>query len=478
MGLRLFKLDYYLAAGILALLLLIVVAIIAIFRWEYGLALTLASLSLVNRLKTVYLVDFGYAVVTAETVFILLLLFAWHIRVATRPRLERFKPYLVGPAFWLLVSGVLSLFSSLDVRVSLRLLIVGVIEPIVLFYLVINNLKGIRQVKLVVYALIASAAFATVYGLWQIFLTVAETGNPFDYRIVSAFYSPAIFGEILLLSFPLVVVTRISLQKPKRAVGLLLDVVLGGMIVALLLTLTRSAWLGLLVSLAVLLFNREVRSYFYRRVSIVSIVLIFLVMQSGAVSELLGLLELFQRRPASLSDFGDPTTSIGERIFAWQTALVIIADNPIGIGLGMFQRTWPTYQPSSAGLDAAHNLLLDIGVEMGVLGLIAFIWIVIDSVRTGIRLVRTSADPYSARLGLGILSGLAGYFAHALAGGAELAHNDLNVIGVPLGSPISTGMLVFWSLLGCLFILRESEKTGAKSVLLRNGRTDRYVRNE
>ena len=407
---------------------------------------------------------------TAETVFILILLFAWIIRFAKPPILPIFKARLAGPASCLLFSGVLSLLCSLDIRVSLRLLIVGVIEPIILFYLIINNINAVRQVKLIVSALIASAAFATVYGLWQIFLTVTGTGNPFDYRIVSVFYSPAIFGEILLLSFPLVVVTRISLQKPKRALGLLLDVAFGGMVVALLLTITRAAWLGLLVSLAVLLTNREVRSYFYKRVSIVSIFLIFLVIQSGEVSGLLGLLELFQRRQASLSDFGDPTTSIGERIIAWQTAFVMIADNPIGIGLGMFRQIWPTYQPFRAGLDAAHNLLLDIGVEMGVMGVIAFSWIVIDSFRAGIRLVRNSTDPYVARLGLGILSGLAGYFAHSLAGGAELAHNDLNVIGVPLGSPIATGMLVFWSLLGCLFILRELEKTGSKSALLRNTR--------
>ncbi len=459
----------YLAAGMLTLLLLIVVAILAILRWEYGLALTLASLSLVNRLKTGYFVDFGYAVVTAETVFVLLLLFGWLSRNATQPKQERFKPHLVGPVFWFLLSGVLSLVSSLDIRVSLRLLIAGVIQPIVLFYLITNKLSSIRQVKLVIYGLIASAALATIYGLWQSFLTVAETGDRFGYRIVSVFYSPAILGEILLLSFPLVVVTRISLQKPKRAAGLLLDIVLGGMVVALLLTITRGAWLGILVSVPILLVNREIRSYFYR---LVPIVLIFLVLQSGAVSE------LFQRRPASLRDFGNPTTPIGERIFAWQTALVMIKDNPMGIGLGMFRRTWDIYRPFSAGLDAAHNLLLDIGVEMGVLGVIAFIWIAIDSVRTGILLVRTSADPYVARLGLGILSGLAGYFAHALGSGAELAHNDLNVLGVSLGSPISTGMLVFWSLLGCLFILRESEKTRTKSVLLRNGRTERYVRHE
>jgi energy-converting hydrogenase Eha subunit C len=213
-------LDYF-AAGILTLLLLVVVAILAVFRWEYGLALALASLSLVNRVKTEYFLDLGIAVVTAETVFILLLLFAWVIRVAKPPRLPTIKARLAGPAFCLFFSGLLSLLFSLDIRVSTRLLIVGVIEPIILFYLIINNIKFIRQVRLIVYALIASAVFATVYGLRQIFLTVAETGNPFDYRIVSVFYSPAIFAEILNLSFPLVLFTRISLQNSLRDVGLI-----------------------------------------------------------------------------------------------------------------------------------------------------------------------------------------------------------------------------------------------------------------
>jgi hypothetical protein len=122
----------YLAAGTITLLLLIAVPVIAFFRWEYGLAVTLASLSLINRLKTIYFVDFGYAVVTAETAFVLFLLIAWRLRVGKRP--ERFDPYLLGPVFWLLIAGVVSLLCcSLDIRVSLRLLICGVIEPIYYF---------------------------------------------------------------------------------------------------------------------------------------------------------------------------------------------------------------------------------------------------------------------------------------------------------------------------------------------------------
>jgi hypothetical protein len=133
--------------------------------------------------------------------------------------------------------------------------------------MIINNLKGIEQVKLVVYALIASATFATGYGLWQLFLMINATGSPFAYKIVSTYYTAAIFGEILLLAFPLVVVTRTSLPKPKHVVALLLDILLGCMLVALVMTQVRSAWLSIIVSVGVLMFNRSMRSYLYRFIS-------------------------------------------------------------------------------------------------------------------------------------------------------------------------------------------------------------------
>ena len=458
----------YSAAGILTLLLLIAVAILTILRWEYGLFLTLASLSLVNRLKTVYFVDFGHVFITAETVFLFLLLIGWFFRNATQHRRERFKHYLVLPVFFFLAAGFLSLVNSADERVSVRLLVAGVVQPIILFYLITNNIRTRRQVKLVIYALIASAVVATMYGLWQSLATIVATGDMFDYRIVSVFYSPAIFAEILLLSIPLVVVTRLSLRNQKRTAGILLDITFGGMIVALLLTLTRAAWLGLFVLLAILLVNKEMRSYLFRWVPVV---LMFVLIQSALVAELL------TRRSYDLFAFNDSTTSVGERLFAWQTAFVMMEDKPLGIGLGMFRRTWHTYQPNHAGMDAAHNLLLDTGVEMGLLGMIAFIWIAIHALRINLRLYRSSADAYVSRLALGVFSALGGYFGTPLAGGAELAHNDMTIPGIPLGSPISTGMLVFWSLLACLFILGESEKA-SDELALRTIPRRRYVKHQ
>ena len=446
----------YSLAGMFTLLLLVVVAVLTVLRWEYGLALTLASLSLVNRLKTVYFLDFEYVFITAETVFLALLLLGWFFTYATRQRRDRLKYYLAVPIFLFLVAGFLSLSSSLDTRVSLRLFISGVAQPIILFFLIINNIKTVKQVKLVAYALMASAVIASSYGLWQSFLTVSETGDPFDYRIVSVFYSPAIFAETILLSFPLVVVIRIWLKPDNRIVALLLDLVLGGLVISLLLTITRGAGLGFMAASLILLLNKDIRSYSLRWVPVL---LVLVILQSGLIAELL------QRRPVSVRDLGDPTSSTGERIYAWQTALVMIEDNPVGIGLGMFRRTWYSYQPNSLGLDAAHNLLLDTGVELGIIGLIALMWTIIHSLKINISLFRNSMHTDAGKLALGILACIIGYMVHALGSGAELAHNDLTIPQIPLGSPISTGMLIFWSLVACLFILREAEKTGEEPAL-------------
>jgi hypothetical protein len=461
----------YLAGIIFAFFLVLAVAILSAYQWEYGLAASIASLSLVNRLKTEYNIDLGYVLVTIETVLICLLLFASFIRVGQHSR-EESTPYLRIPVAILLISGALSLFDSLDIEVSIRLFITGVIEPIIVFYLIVTNINSARQVKLILLAIIVSGTFAAAYGAWQIF-TIAGLGegNPFDYRVVSVFYSPAILGEIMLLTFPIALVVRIALQQERSSAVILLDVALGLIFVAIAMTITRSTWLGFLVALVVLIFGAElsIRRYITRRIPLIIFVVILLAIKSGAVSDVTGLLELFERRPVSMSDFSDDTTSIGERIFAWGVALEMMVDHPLGIGLGMFKHVWPLYKPTHAQLDAAHQIFLDTGVELGFLGLVGFLWVVFKSLVLSRRLAKSAANPEFRLMGLGIFSAFVGYMVHAVSGGAELVHNITNVDS-PLGSPIATGMLLFWSLVGCLHVLAriESRLTRNPSSVLRS----------
>ena len=75
--------------------------------------------------------------------------------------------------------------------------------------------------------------------------------------------------------------------------------------------------------------------------------------------------------------------SSGIRVQTWASALAMLRDHPLGVGLDQFGRLYPHYMdPALAGTNEVntahpHNLLLDIALRMGPLGLLAFTWLLV-----------------------------------------------------------------------------------------------------
>lgn len=116
-----------------------------------------------------------------------------------------------------------------------------------------------------------------------------------------------------------------------------------------------------------------------------------------------------------LNPFGE-SSSI--RLSTWASALAMLRDHPIfGIGLDQFGLLYPRYiDPSLAGTNEIntahpHNLLLDITLRMGILGLIAFGWLIVSTYR---RLNRLRQVPNQAYLAAGIAAALTGSIVHGL----------------------------------------------------------------
>jgi O-antigen ligase len=76
-------------------------------------------------------------------------------------------------------------------------------------------------------------------------------------------------------------------------------------------------------------------------------------------------------------------SSSGIRVQTWASALAMLRDHPLGVGLDQFGRLYPQYiDPALAATNEIntahpHNLLLDIALRMGPLGVIAFAWLLI-----------------------------------------------------------------------------------------------------
>jgi O-antigen ligase len=113
--------------------------------------------------------------------------------------------------------------------------------------------------------------------------------------------------------------------------------------------------------------------------------------------------------------------SSGIRVQTWASALAMLRDHPLGVGLDQFGRLYPQYiDPALAGTNEIntahpHNLLLDIALRMGPLGLIAFGWLlVIFYRRVGTQVGAGVGAHMGAPLRAGVLAAMTSALVHGM----------------------------------------------------------------
>jgi putative inorganic carbon (HCO3(-)) transporter len=124
-------------------------------------------------------------------------------------------------------------------------------------------------------------------------------------------------------------------------------------------------------------------------------------------------------RAQEMFQFGDYLKSDGVlnyRTEAWKGAVRIIKEHPVlglGIGKSNFGRTVEKFDDLKIPYDHAHNTVLQIAVELGLIGLAAFIWFFGSVFYHGIKGYRSlPKNDGRAILIFGILCGIGALFAH------------------------------------------------------------------
>jgi len=114
--------------------------------------------------------------------------------------------------------------------------------------------------------------------------------------------------------------------------------------------------------------------------------------------------------------------SLNGRLEVWIRSIDMILDFPFtGIGMGVFQpladRLYPFLIFEPGKVFHAHNLFLQVAVDLGIPGLLAWVWIlavvIIQVVRT-YRAGRSRHDSFIAALGAGLLCSQVALIAHGL----------------------------------------------------------------
>lgn len=179
-------------------------------------------------------------------------------------------------------------------------------------------------------------------------------------------------------------------------------IVLPALLVALALTLTRSAWVGTSVALAVLLLMKD-----FRLVGALPVLLAaFFALAPPQVTQ----------RMYSMFDLRDPTNR--DRVAMLREGARMVAANPLtGMGPNMVERVYVRFRDPEAVERVnphLHNVPMQIAAERGLLALGAWLWFVASAATGLVGIMRSGRSKVLAATGLGAIAAMlgAGMFEH------------------------------------------------------------------
>ncbi|MDQ7842948.1 MAG: O-antigen ligase family protein [Armatimonadota bacterium] len=257
-------------------------------------------------------------------------------------------------------------------------------------------------------ALVAIAGALVLYGLFIFW----GAGDP-RMRWYATFYWPNPFAGFLLLVVPVELLRCLRARAAREALAH--GTMAALLLVALLFTYSRGAWLSLAAVLPVVGIVLRPSSWWQaaRRLAVVGAAVVAVTVGLAGAAGARATVAGIAGRASSTADVGD--YSIRGRLHFWRAALAIFRDHPVlGTGPGTFGAVHAAYQRDSRYYARdAHNFYLQAAAEMGILGFLSTIAVVAGILLTwlGSLAVTRGTESYAVAVGLGV--GLIAFFAHS-----------------------------------------------------------------
>lgn len=335
------------------------------------------------------------------------------------------------------------------------------------YLIVLNTVRTSQQSALVLLALCSAPALVAVYGLWQF---VTASGPPSfgvaGGRFVRAYGTigqPNSFAGYMNMAWSLCLVLGLSFfwssSHRGLAFGRLVPLVglgaAGLTLAALGASFSRGGWIGAVGGVLALgaawLFSgfdlRQRRLVLGRVIGaslLGSLVLIILVIlyNTGALpasvtsrlDSIFNNLRLFDVRSV---DVTPANFSVVERMAQMQAGWGMFSSSPLlGVGPGNYSKAYSDFYipPWSISQGHAHNYYLHSAAEGGLLGLLAYLFLLAMLVRLCVRALRKAQEPWERLVALGACGMM----------GAVMAHNlfeQLHVLNLPIQMGATWGLL-------------------------------------
>ncbi|MBI4436019.1 MAG: O-antigen ligase family protein [Candidatus Omnitrophica bacterium] len=304
------------------------------------------------------------------------------------------------------------------------------LEYFVLFFLVVNNVRTEKEVRLFVTFLLVTCVIVVLYADSQIGKIYRVTA-PFEGETPE---SNTLGGYLLLI---MGVLFGLLIHYPSWTYRVFLIGLLALMTPAFLATLSRSAWMGTIpMYLTLLLFTRR------KRVVLVGIACFGILMGS-----------LFLPRTAvserALTTFAGPHV---QKVFGKQVGFEASASDRIEIWKDTLKTKflkYPLLGVGVSGVGVVDSQYIRILAEMGILGFVVFLILLTRVAATVWGAYREVQLPFHQGLCLGFLGSLVGLMAHGLT------TNTFIIVRI---------MEPFWFLAGLVIMLPYLEETPQEAV--------------
>jgi len=321
------------------------------------------------------------------------------------------------------------------------------------FLLILVIVSGIRttaDLSRLLKIFLTAVTFTGLYGIWQRIIGIPIDPTTVDTsinigmqgRVYSTMHDSNTYAEILLLSLPFyaAVILNSKTFTGKLCYGLMAVPVL----LALIFTGTRSAWIAFAIAVFVFLF--------FKNRKLIPLIIIAAV----AAFPFLPLISpSFYNRITTIWNPND--TSIGYRGLIYRTVKPMLEDNwftGVGLGSDAFMQICSRYPLYTNGVvpPHSHNLFLEIWLEAGIISILSFVWFMARMVK---KCMITIFEKTDKELNHILMSGVAAMAGISVMGLAEYVWFEGRV------------MLFFWAVAG--FIL------AALGIAAKEHRLDRTI---
>ncbi len=357
------------------------------------------------------------SIAVSEGIFVLALI-GWGVKIAVEKKFHWQRTPLDVPIILFVTAAFLSSFWGVNVKTSL----IGfrTYGLILIIYLILNNVRESGRAKILVWSLISGALVLSICTVSDRFWRLASGENP----VLAGSMSEA--GQLLIV---IGITSGLLLYQKGRKARIFLIAALLIMILAEILNFKRGSW-------AALIFVFTVQGWI-RCKKIIPVIIV--------AAALLFLFQPVRERLFELKNEFSPLR--GGRLAMWETVPAILREHPMGIGIDNTGSVMYKYNSSiESGHSHIHNTPLQILVEMGPVGLIAFTWWMAVFLKISYTTFRNikNENVYEKSLMLGIFSAFTGFLINGMV---EFNFGDSEVV------------MIIYILMGMTLLIRSRNDT-------------------